>query len=105
MGVICHVGGWYRTQAVRPSRYVPPSNGSWAGLDAQTVQHRAARPSIQQPPTLLDDVREDACRLGGEIIVRHGFCNLPPGRGFGGGSGVELGVYDVKATTTPVAVD
>jgi hypothetical protein len=58
--------------------------------------------------TLLDDVRADACRLGGEIIVRHGFCGIRLGhshsRGFGMQDGVEFGVYDVNPPAS-VATD
>jgi hypothetical protein len=38
----------------------------------------------------LDVAREPTCRLGGEIVVSHGFCP------FGNGSGLELGVYVSK---------
>lgn len=43
--------------------------------------------------TLVADVRDEVCQLGGEVVVRQSFCRM--GRNV---DGVELGVY---ATTPP----
>jgi hypothetical protein len=111
VGVLCHVGGWMPMQVDTSSPYVATSStGSWGDLAAQTVTARPAgmRTLARDPVTLLDDVREDACRLGGEIIVRHGFCGPPRarrlGRQLGMESGVEFGVYEANPPT-PIAAD
>ena len=94
VGVICHVGGW------QPAGLVPPSTGSWASFDTPPVDRRGgARPLIDEPATLIDDVREDTCRLGGEIIVRHGFCGfrLRASSSHGSASGVEFGIYALRS--------
>jgi hypothetical protein len=102
VGVVCHVGGWDAPPGLLFSS--TSSGSSWAGLDTPPAKSVPGDwTPFKEPVTLLDDVREDTCRLGGEIIVRHGFCNIPLAAGrFHQGSGVEFGVYEQNAP--PVAL-
>jgi len=51
------------------------------------------------PPqdVMMDETRPQACRLGGEVVVRHGIC---PGRY----PGIELGVYVARSPGVRPAV-
>jgi hypothetical protein len=48
------------------------------------------------PDDFLDEIRPEACRLGGEVVVRHGLCTGGPARPR---SGVEFGVYVIRRAT------
>jgi hypothetical protein len=78
IGVICYT----RTQEVNDECTVGPGKYSC----------RQVR-SDPKSATLIDDVRTEACRLGGEIVVRQGLCNLRDR------PGIEVGVYIARPLT------
>ena len=106
VGVLCHVGGWHGDRPVTRSTGARSSTASWAGIEASPAPRFAGAMPPTEPATLIDDVREDTCRLGGEIIVRHGFCSLHLNGRRAAPSGVEFGVYaPTPPSPSPVALD
>jgi len=93
VGVICYFGRGVET-------FTEPGQNDSADIFTATPPG-PPRPPPRSPDqiarasaALVDDVRDEVCQLGGEIVVRQSFCRM--GKQV---DGVELGVY----ATTPSA--
>jgi len=89
VGVICYAG--WRAAPIPASGQTESSDVFRTPPAPPKPADQAARDSV----VLVDDVRGEVCRLGGEIVVRQGFCKIGKY-----GHSVEMGVY----ATTPSAL-